>query len=161
MKSDQEIIKAVCERMYQRRQREATALRAKFTMSYAVSVKSGHCYVGYNMDELTKSTRGNGKCAENRAAYVAASYGEKLEELVFFALNDNSELYNACPDCQTWVCNARGFMKNQNQLWMISTVRPPNWTDYPLTKAERETLYNAGEKVISETSQQYFSTVNF
>jgi uncharacterized protein with PIN domain len=88
-------------------------------MCYAVSLKTGLCYVGYNMDELAKTKDGSGKCAENRAAYLAGLYGEKLGDLVFFALNDNSELFNACSDCQKRGWQGRGFMKNQNQVWMI------------------------------------------
>jgi hypothetical protein len=63
-KTDEQIIKAIVERMYKRRNLEASAPQAKFTMCYAVSVKAGGCYVGYNMDTLTKTAGGSGKCAE-------------------------------------------------------------------------------------------------
>ncbi|HEV2676518.1 MAG TPA: hypothetical protein VGV37_18475 [Aliidongia sp.] len=160
-KSDEEIIKAVVERMYKRRVRESSETKAAFTMSYAISVRTGRCYVGYNLQDLNKTSDGSGVCAENRAAYLAASYGEKLHDMVFFALNAASELFNACTQCQTWVYNGRGFMKNQSGSWIICTTKPPYWTPNALSDAERETLYAAGDEAISAESADYFSTVHF
>lgn len=165
-RSDQQIIEAVTERIAKRRTKESDSARRLFTVSYAVSTATGTCYVGYNMDELRMTPDGSGHCAENRAAYVASTYNEKLEDLVFFALNDRSEFYNACHECQTWIWKARGFMKNQNGYWIISTAKPdtnspPQWANYPLTGREQETLYEAGESVISEDSREYFGSVQF
>ena len=108
------------------------------------------------MPDLDKTGDGTRTCAENRAAYVARTYGEDLQRLVFFALNNNSGFFNACSGCQDWLCNARGFLKNQNGSWIISTVKPPGWQPNPLSEAEAETLYNAGEEVISDESEAYF-----
>jgi cytidine deaminase len=147
MRSDQEITEAITARMWERRKREALTARAKFTMCYAVSVTTGSCYVGYNMKEFyNKTLDGTGTCAENRAVYVALSYGEALESLVLFALNKEGEYFNACQQCQEWVWQARGFLRYHKSEWRISTARciDGNWKDKPLTDEETETLYQAG-----------------
>jgi hypothetical protein len=162
--SDEQIIKRISERMYKRRVAEAnTRGRNSATMAYAVSVRTGRCYVGYNLQELTMS--GTGSCAENRALHVAQTYDERLQDLVFFALNINSEFFNACAGCQSWLFNGRGYLKNQSQQWLISTAKPSGapsfyWVDHPLSDREREVLYDAGDEV-SQESAAYFATVAF
>lgn len=162
--SDEDIIKRITERMNKRRVAEAnTHGRNSATMAYAVSVRTGRCYVGYNLAELAKS--GDGSCAENRALYVAETYGERLADLVFFALNIQSEFFNACTGCQSWLFNARGYLKNQSQRWLIATARPSGapsfyWVDHPLSNREREILYDAGDE-ISQESAAYFAAMNF
>lgn len=159
-KSDEEIIKAICERMRKRRVREIEGDRAVFTMTYAVSVRTGRCYVGYNMpNKYNMTADGSGKCSENCAAHTASTYGEQLIDLVFFSLNDNSQLYNACSLCQTWLYKSRGYMKNKSQQWIIS--EEPYWDPVALSDQERETLFNAGDQAIAEEFDQYFSTVHF
>lgn len=164
-KTDKQIIMAVTERMSKRRSREYGQVQSGFTLAYAVSVTTGSCYVGYNMGSLGKSDTSGGLCAEDRALKVAESYDEKLEDLVFFALNVKSEFFNACSTCQGWLYKARGFMKNQSGSWIISTNRPDafqgGWVAKPLTEAEQETLYGAGAGTISSESQAYFDTMSF
>jgi cytidine deaminase len=148
MKTDQEITEAIVARMCQRREREESTIRAGFTMCYAVSVTSGNCYVGYNLEELKKTPDGTGECAENRAVYVALTYGEALESLVLFAVNTSGEYFNACQSCQSWVWQARGFLRYHKGEWQISTARfnGNKWEDKPLTGGETETLYQAGSR---------------
>lgn len=157
------VAQSILERMHNRRKREFNALRSRFTMCYAVSVKTSVCYVGYNFSELKRDVRAT-ECAETRAAYVAKSYGEQVSDLVFFAMNVNGEMFNACPTCQKWLLpDARGFLKNQSQTWCINTQQicfssgGVSYPDYPLEEWELINLSKAGEKVISEESQKYFS----
>src|SRR5688572_10750107 len=105
MITEHDIIEAIAERMYRRRQGE-TGNQAHLTLAYAVSVRTSHVYVGYNDHNL--QMEGEGHCAENRAYWVAKSYRERLEDLVFFALNKEPEFFNACSTCQGWLSNARG-----------------------------------------------------
>ncbi|ABC30347.1 hypothetical protein HCH_03607 [Hahella chejuensis KCTC 2396] len=161
-KTHKQIIEAIAQRMYKRRVREANTNKRGFTMCYAVSTVTGRCYVGYNMAELNTTDWGTGGCAENRAAYLAMAYGEALDNMVFFALNDNSEYFNACSECQRWLCGdhpGRGFLKNQSQEWMICTTRfqPSSgaYVDIPLTDREQETLFAAGDEIDADSHEFY------
>ncbi|AZZ92291.1 hypothetical protein EUZ85_16770 [Hahella sp. KA22] len=161
-KTHKQIIEAIAQRMYKRRLREANTNRSGLTMCYAVSAVTGRCYVGYNMAELNTTDWGTGGCAENRAAYLAMAYGERLDNMVFFAMNDNSEYFNACSECQRWLCGVhpgRGFLKNQSQEWMISTTRfqPSSGTyvEAPLTEREQETLFAAGDEIDADSREFY------
>src|SRR5690349_12496337 len=106
-------------RMYRRRQFKQKEYE-KLTLSYAISVSSGHCYVGWNswggllrddgsekvqrrkslIEEGTIKLGGEyggisiddiykdkDPCAEASALYLAMSYDEPVDKLVFFATN--------------------------------------------------------------------------
>lgn len=144
--TDEEILDAIIARMWERRKREQSRKRAQFTMCYAVSVITGHCYVGYNMDKLKKTEVGSCKCAENRAVHVATTYGEALESLVLFTMNNNSEYFHPCKGCQGWIWKARGYLRNYNGYWQIATRQEySQWQESrPFTKVEAKILYEAG-----------------
>ena len=159
--TNEQIITAVTERMANRRNRELTLDKSWYTLCYAVSVTSGKCYVGYNMQDLNMAQApfhigSAGTCAENRALHVANTYGESIGNLVFFALNANSEFFKACSTCAGWLWQARGYLTHDNSVWTISTSTNPDLTD-----TERTILYGAGESVISAASQAYFSNQQF
>lgn len=156
------IIQGIGQRMYDRRQRERRTTKARYTLCYAVSVKTSNCYVGYNMPGLNKTNSGSKTCAENRAEYVANTYGESKADLVFFAMNINGEFFNPCEGCQTWILQSRGYLKNQSRQWTISTTSFINarYVDKPFVEKELKNLIVATNEV-SDESKQYYQKINF
>jgi hypothetical protein len=134
------IIKKILDRMRRRRNREEGGLR-NLTLSYAVSTKTGACYVGYNNrrfefgDEKDQRWNtatgqfsvlvyglGNNICAEASALSIALAWGEKIEDLVFLAMNHNQQPYNPCELCRTWMAKPKGALICQHPNWTISNA---------------------------------------
>jgi hypothetical protein len=168
-------ISGVLARMYTRRVREGGTARARHTLSYAVSVRTGECYVGYNDTTFsgvdTRSIRwqeatglnpnthyASGEkqnaCAEARALSVALSYGERLGDLVFFAMNIHSEPFHPCNTCREWITGARGVLSKQSDQWHI-------FTSAPLSDGDWRAIHEAGDRSEHEDQEFYVQTLSF
>jgi sarcosine oxidase delta subunit len=168
-------ISGVLGRMWTRRKREVGSNRAKYTLSYAVSVRTGMCYVGYNdttfditgpqsarWQEATGYNPGThygyahkqNACAEARALSVALSYDERLEDLVFFAMNTKGEPFHPCDTCRDWLSSARGVLSKQYDEWHIFTSASLNDKDW-------HAIQTAGGRSEQEDREWYANDLSF
>lgn len=156
---------------------------------YAVSVKTSLCYIGYSgksslffqkdaekRNELMLQRVGTQQlanyghekcCAEFSAAYVALTYGEPLESLVFFTMNKDGEPFKPCDQCLDWMTGrVRGWMAAQgsyeynSQRWTLARADNAEWP-----KSDLEALQAAARFVENENAafykQQFKLVANF